>query len=161
MTNKPVWLLDVDGVLNLFHDAPDAWPDVQQFRCRGFLITWSPSMLQRIRALHDAGLVELRWLTTWEDLANRYLGRFGLPKLEVAGHQPFRHSLRDWWKLPHAQAVYQTGARIVWTDDDIAFASDAKAWLDEIGPDRVKAISPNGGLLPEHLDLIEDWLKQP
>jgi len=159
---KPVWLLDVDGVINLFDDAVKAWPDVERFTCLGFQITWSPTLMRRIRAVHDAGFAEVRWLTTWEDLANEHLtGPFSLPELAVAGRRPSHDSLRSWWKLPHAQAVYEAGVRVIWTDDDIAFASDAKAWLDEVGPERMTAVSPRGGLLPEHLDLIERTLATP
>jgi len=158
---RPVWLLDVDGVVNLFATAADAWPDVQRFTANGFKITWSPTMLGRIRQVHDSGLAEVRWLTTWGDLANQHLATpFGLPQLTVAGTQPFRDSLTRWWKLPHAQAVYDTGVRVVWTDDDIACAFGASAWLEQIGPDRMTAISPLHGLLPEHLDTIERWLME-
>lgn len=157
---KPVWLLDVDGVINLFDGAAKAWPDVEHFTALGYRITWSPSMLQRIRAIHDSGLAEVRWLTTWEGLANEHLSEpFGLPQLTVAGGRPFRDDISTWWKLPHAQAAYETGVHIIWTDDDINFASDAKKWLEEVGPDRMTAISPHGGLLPEHLDLIERQLQ--
>lgn len=158
---RPLWLLDVDGVLNFVHKDPASqWPDVEQFMSsNGYRISWSPTMLKRIRAVHDRGLAEVRWLTTWEDLANVYLAdTFGLPALTVAGCRPFPDSPRDWWKLPHAQTAYATGARIVWTDDDIAYDQPAKDWLSEIGRDRMMAISPRGGLLPEHLDLIEQWL---
>jgi len=160
---ETVWLLDVDGVLNFIpyarDDAAGTWTDTERFRAgNGFMIHWSPSMLARIKAIHESGRAEVRWLTTWAEEANELLAeRFGLPQLTVAGSPLAREEL-GWWKLPDAQAVYESGVRVVWTDDDLAFSTRAQAWLEEIGPERMLAIAPRGGLLPEHLDLIEKWL---
>lgn len=162
MTTKPaaVWLLDVDGVLNLFDAASDAWPDATRFTSgNGFPITWSPVMLQRITAVHDSGLAEVRWLTTWGEHANTYLADvFGLPPLTVAGSPPWREGA-EWWKLPHARSVFDGGAHVVWTDDDIQFSPEATAWLHDADPERILPISPHtGGLLPDDLDRVERWL---
>lgn len=157
----PVWLLDVDGVLNFLHDksAARAWPDAAKFRSgNGFNICWSPQMLKRIRAIHDTGLAEVRWLTTWGSQANTFLSEtFGLPTLEVAGSPPFLEK-SGWWKLDDVRTVHETGVKVVWTDDDIVYSSEALAWLEEVGSERIRCVSPTGGLLPEHLDLIETWL---
>lgn len=63
----PVFLLDVDGVINV--DRP-AWPDAD---ARATVTTsdgvtwpfrWSPALVIELGRLHAGGLVEIRWCTT-------------------------------------------------------------------------------------------------
>src|SRR5262249_22069995 len=64
---RPVWLLDVDGVINAgspgWGGAPrtgNAYSSGMEFRIR-----WAPPLVARIRALHDRGAAEIRWCSTW------------------------------------------------------------------------------------------------
>lgn len=178
---KPVWLMDVDGVLNIIGWGSDgvkkAWDDTYRFVAMGFQITVSPRMIRSIEGWRRSGLVEVRWLTTWEDHANEFLSpEFDWPQnLQVAGRREesqlerprkfseSRVSYREdvgWWKLEFAQAVYETGVPVIWTDDDIAFAPDAKEWLRTVDDDRMLAISPHSGLTPGDLVRIERFIKR-
>jgi len=157
----PLWLLDVDGVVNALDPGQHAWPDFTTFRARGFTIRYSPSLLARVAALHAQGRVEVRWLTTWWETANQHLGEaFGLPELVVANTEQEFSARGQWWKLPVAQRLRaETGRRLVWTDDDLTHVDDAVDWVRAQG-DEVLAISPNTyvGLTPADLDTIEAWV---
>jgi HAD domain in Swiss Army Knife RNA repair proteins len=95
----PLWLLDVDGVLNVVTLAPDAtlWPRWRRGvartddRSRAWPITWSPDVIDRLTDLLTARRVEIAWLTTWGEDANDELAALlGLPQLPVAGCPPSR-----------------------------------------------------------------------
>lgn len=161
--SKPIWLLDVDGVLNLFGSAPAAWGDTEQFTANGYPITWSPKMLARITEIHGNGLAEVQWLTTWGHYANAYLAhRFGLSQLTVALEPPrdiYRYPFDEWWKLPAVREAYDAGNTVLWTDDDIPYYPEVRDWLKTTDAERILTVAPTDGLLPEHLDVIERWLE--
>ena len=165
MSDKPIWLLDVDGVINAFDESGPVmgdWGDWTGFTARGFPIRYSPKMIARILALHEADRVEVRWLTTWGRHANTDLPELGLPEFAVAAEMPFRE--RDgWWKLPVAQELFDQGHAIIWTDDDMAFVSDAQDWLRAVGQTArglvdLHAFAPKGAISQAEMDGIEAWL---
>lgn len=157
----PIWLLDVDGVVNALHPELHPWPDMTCFTARGFSIRFSPTLLGRVAELHRTGRVDVRWLTTWWDTANVHLAEtFGLPQLLVANTAQEFHARQQWWKLPVAQRVAeQTGRRLVWTDDDLDHVPDAGLWARSRQPE-VLLVCPDSylGLTPEELARIEAWL---
>lgn len=157
-----VWLLDVDGVLNALANKPAE--GCLRFAANGFLITYDPSIVQRIHGMHESGLVEVRWLTTWESAANAHLcGPFGWPQLALAGDRPVADEAL-WWKVALAKAVYDEGKRVVWTDDDLAYEVQYghAAWVETADPGRLLAIAPEPltGLTHAELDRVEAFLKQ-
>src|SRR5215207_6012331 len=78
-TLPPVLLLDVDGVLNAVQpDLPAGW---RRGTYNGFVLSWDPTVTARLRKLHESGRVELQWLTTWTENADRLLAEpMGLPR---------------------------------------------------------------------------------
>ena len=164
--DAPIWLLDVDGVLNALAQHPDplVWPDYRHTRARAqrawFPITYSPTACARVREWHQAGLVEIRWLTTWGHEANTSLaGELGLPQAEVVG---LPGSSQVWWKLPMAQQVHlaEPHRRLVWTDDQLQFCPPALDWLDELGGSALGLTpEPTTGLSPADLAAIEEFLR--
>lgn len=194
MTNDvttPIWLLDVDGVINALpwyvseggRDIPEpAWSDYTEVRASpgndgshypqgGYRITYSPTLVQRIVALHESGVVEVRWLTTWGSGANGELRRkLGIPQLEVSGEMDEatafqgKYDKYSWWKLPCAQKVRaeNPGRPIIWTDDDLYQRStaDATEWLH--GETGILAIAPDEahGITPEELAMIESFISE-
>ena len=166
----PVLLLDVDGVLNAVRpDLPEGW---QRGRFNGYVLSWDPSVVARLRAMHESGAVELQWLTTWTEMADRLLaGPLGLPRgLRTHGRDVgstgFGGSLRGlsgWWKLTAAQAVARAepARRIVWIDDDLAEqAEDTREWIDQRGELLVVAPDWSTGLTHGELDRVDAWLAQ-
>ena len=173
MSDKPVWLLDVDGVLNaVTRKRPPAtstgWPADGWRYVEGdagtasFPIVAAEGVLEFVRRVHKDGLAEVRWLTTWEvgDYILPLAEKLDLPRFEIAGRE-MDVPLGEWWKLVIAQRVYGQAGPLVWTDDDISFIHAAKVWAHTRPAGTLLAISPNGGqgLHPTHLAKIEAFLE--
>src|SRR3712207_9363265 len=77
--DRPILLLDVDGVLNAARvDLPAGW---ERGTFNGYVLTWDPTITARLRELHVSGRVEIQWLTTWTADADRLLAEpMGLPR---------------------------------------------------------------------------------
>ena len=165
----PILLLDVDGVLNAaLLDLPEGW---RRGTFNGFLLSWDPTVTDRLRGLHEAGRVEIQWLTTWAEKADELLAEpMGLPRglrvhaREGVASTGFTGQLRGasgWWKLAVAREVARAepGRRIVWIDDDLAVqAGDVVEWLG--AHPHVLVVAPDlfVGLTHEQLDEVEAWL---
>jgi hypothetical protein len=180
---RPVWLLDVDGVLNAATGTPDetAWPAWRTGRATAaggrWQITWAPPVIEAIRRIHDTGSVDVLWLTTWEDAANESLAPLlGLPELPVAsrarggdpgraahGFTTTRAAARNrWWKLDVARRVLdpEPYRPLVWTDDDLSWEPDARAWAEQRpSPTLLVAPATDVGLTAEHLEAIEEFCR--
>ena len=169
---RPVLLLDVDGVLNAVRrDLPEGW---RRGTFAGYVLSWDPTVVERLRTLHETGRVELQWLTTWAEMADRLLAEpLGLPRglrtharPEVAptGFGGRLGAVAGWWKLAAARAVAaaEPGRRIVWIDDDLADqAADTREWLVANGQVLVVAPAVATGLTHAELDRVESWLAGP
>ena len=154
-------LLDVDGVLNAVHPrSPFVWDDYVEDHANRFLITYSATVARFFAEL--AADVEVQWLTTWAELANRFLSpMLGLPDFEVAGSPDW--DAPAWWKLTIAQRLWERDhTPFVWLDDDIAFYPEAMDWLAtlEEGRDYLAiSSSVDEGLRQEHLDQITSFIE--
>ena len=125
-------LLDVDGVLNAVHPrSPFVWDDYVEDHANRFLITYSATVARFFAEL--AADVEVQWLTTWAELANRFLSpMLGLPDFEVAGSPDW--DAPAWWKLTIAQRLWERDhTPFVWLDDDIAFYPEATGLAGHAG----------------------------
>lgn len=160
----PIWLLDVDGVLNAVC-YPDRPPRTWQRWRSGiasaggerFMITFAPELMAGIRELHEAGAVEVRWLTTWAREANDGLRELlELPAFPVAGEPEYAGA---WWKLPCAVRAAEEDRPLIWTDDDLDASVAARRWAADVG---VLAIAPDPaiGLTPADLDAIRTFCGQ-
>lgn len=179
MTGLPVWLLDVDGVLNAVVSSgkkppksagwpADSWRDFHaRHRDKWYRIVAAEPVLDVVRRAHTEKLAEVRWLTTWEDddaVLTEIAPKLGLPEFPVAGRQeefPARHL---WWKLPIAMRTYaeDPDRDLLWTDDHFSMWRPAKVWATTY-QDRVTVVSPNEGqgLIPAHVNKIVRWLELP
>lgn len=160
---KPIWLLDIDGVLNAARpgwDAPpySAWvSDWDNFRWR---IRWSPACIKRIQLLWQSGNVDIQWCTTWccRDDISKLEATWGLPRLPRAIRPlPSDTSTTIFaQKVAAANAVIASGIPLIWTDDDISpslIDSELNEW-DHL----LIAPRPSRGLRPHDLDLIETFI---
>lgn len=157
---KPVWFLDVDGVVSPYGDSHDADAWLYDHERPGPLsVPYRRALVGRIAGMH-AGLVEIRWLTTWApEEVTVWTERAGLGPFGVAGRAEGPYS---WWKV-NTVVAWLTGdsdRRAVWTDDDIANSPHRLRRLRSTFGDRLLAIAPDRtvGLTDEHLDRIEEWL---
>jgi hypothetical protein len=131
----PVWLLDVDGVLNAVSSKPDGsvWPRNAWLEgvAEGWPIKAAEPVLRFVRDVHAAGVAEIRWHTTWQEAAQGELTQLlGFPDLPLQPCPEFHSGVNaaggsslgpgDWWKLPAAHRVLRDeGRRLLWTDDDL------------------------------------------
>lgn len=178
---RPLWLLDVDGVLNAATAAPaeSVWPQWRTGWATALSstwpITWAPAVVAAISRAHTSGAADIRWLTTWQDAANASLAPLlGLPLLPVArrvgeleagpgphGYLGGRARARDrWWKLGVARDLLdpQPYRPLVWTDDDLVWERDANEWAARRpGPTLLIAPATDTGLTAEDLAVIEEF----
>jgi hypothetical protein len=180
MNRPPVWLLDIDGVVNAISvdPHPAVWPADRWVRakatCAGVewpLLAAGP-VLDFVRRAHLAGLAEIRWHTTWQHEAADVSRALDLPEFPVQPAPEFRsiHAVggaapvgATWWKLPAAQRVVaDEGRALVWTDDDAEIQLDG--WTGEEQALRrtrsVLIVAPRTqvGLTPDDLLAIDAFL---
>jgi len=192
--HRPLWMLDVDGVLNAVARRPDrgVWRDWRHGRATADGVEWpiwfSPTVTGTVARLHESGVVEVRWLTTWGVHANGELRELlGVPELEVAGEPPHvsgdhgagshgeavaREEPEDgtapWWKLEAVQRTLldEPERPLIWTDDDLGGERDAVSWVERHVPRRLLVSPrPDVGLTPRQLRAIraycEDFADTP
>ncbi len=169
--HPPGLLLDVDGVLNaVAPDLPEGW---RRGTYNGYVLSWDPTVVARLREWHESGRVELQWLTTWTEKADELLAEpMGLPRglrthsrddVLPTGFEGRLGGLSGGWKLAAARAVAEAepDRRIVWIDDDLADeAEDTSEWLAANGHVLVVAPDLSTGLTHAELDRVEAWLAQ-
>jgi hypothetical protein len=156
--NRPVWLLDVDGVVNVARPGWDAAPRSGNAYADGtaYRMRWAPALIERIRLLHCNGNVEIRWCSTWCAEAEQIERLFGLPRLERSWHHDLSATTAPAAKLDAARAVLDQGQHLVWTDDtEVPTSGPIHEELTRTGRALLIAPSPRRGLQPEHLDAIE------
>ncbi len=169
----PVWLLDIDGVVNALARGPVAgsWPPerwVQQVISAD--IPGSGRMVLPIFAARPVldfvtravrtGAAEVIWHSTWREAAVSDLAPvLGLPPIPVSYAPEWTHRPeRLWWKLPAAQRVVESGRRLVWTDDDIAVVPDQVAALTAHPDTLLISPDPQSGLTADNLQSIADFI---
>lgn len=160
---RPLWLLDVDGVINaVCHSVPDGY---ERRVINGFKITWPVEIVARMKQLHETSAAEIRWLTTWcEDAANMIAPALGLPlDCVVEGSDDHKARLSGWWKSYAAKRLSDADPdrALIWTDDDLTDAERKGEvdWLRErTGP--TLAIAPDWrcGLTPKLMRRIESFI---
>jgi hypothetical protein len=164
----PVWLLDVDGVVNARRPAFDA-PFAQGHAFVDgvtYRLQWAPALTRYIKSVHKRRAAEVRWATTWVDHILQVERLLRLPSLETA----FR--VREVQgtdgdvdpaelKLRAALHVVEVERRpLIWTDDDAIPTSgpDLGRLQDADVPVLLLAPDPYEGLRPEDLTRIDEFL---
>ncbi|HEX6968729.1 MAG TPA: hypothetical protein VF174_07980 [Micromonosporaceae bacterium] len=160
----PIWLLDVDGVINTSRPGWGAAPrrGTAVAGGVGYTMRWAPALINRIRTLHINGVVEVRWCTTWCAWADQLEQLWDLPPLARAFTGDINGHAAVLAKIAAARQVLAGGRRLVWTDDDVVPRPNDGPLYDELTADgRALLIRPRGtvGLQPEHLDQIEEFAR--
>lgn len=160
--NRPVWLLDVDGVINCksprWRDDEITYRvmvDGQRYRMR-----WAPELINNIRILHTSGAVDIRWCSTWCAYADRLERLWQLPPLGRAfdEHMSGRHTAMA--KLTAAKQVLADGHRLIWTDDTETPREGSKLHTELTKDGRSLLIVPDEcyGLRSAHIDTIKTFI---
>ena len=151
---RPLLLVDVDGVLSLFG------PGVDRARCTPALVEGIPHLLSRSAAVLLAELAaryECVWCTGWEDRADGHLPHLlGLPT--GWPHIAFSDRPEDaaHWKLRAIDAYAGPDRRTAWIDD--AHDERCRAWAAERpGPTLLVTTDPAVGLTPELAAQLAAW----
>ena len=151
---RPLLLVDVDGVLSLFG------PGVDRAACTPALVEGIPHLLSRAvatRLTRLAASYECVWCTGWEDRADGHLPHLlGLP----AGwaHLAFSDRPEDaaHWKLRAIDAHAGPGRPVAWIDD--AHDERCRAWAAaRPGPTLLVTTDPAVGLTEAQAAQLEAW----
>jgi hypothetical protein len=169
---KPVWLLDIDGVINaLDHLGPPtrAWPagcwrtvEAESAHQIRWPIVAAQPVLDFIWLVHADGLADIRWHTSWQGFANNVSHSLGLPEFPLQPAPEFDEPISlTWWKLPAARRVLtEEGRRLIWTDDDFAEETTRLERRELQATRRALLLCPNTmtGLRQRHLKRIQQFL---
>lgn len=175
MSPVPVWLLDLDGVVNAAsrtfptHAWPaETWQGIEVEDEEG--ITWpikaARPVVEFIKGVHEAGRAEIRWHTTWQAHALHVGRQIGLPDFGVQEAPEYKeYGAEGWWKSPAARRILaEEGRDLVWTDDDadLELGRDERMELATLGR-RLLIVCPDSrtGLCRKHLRRIDKFLHNP
>jgi hypothetical protein len=167
--------IDVDGVINAFPRKADvaSWgwrAEVRRRRVNGYMITYSPELIERLNAIAARPDVRMHWLTTWcSDAAEKLAPAIGLDAEDwtVVGEDTFfgpdfdGHQVANgvWWKFKVLRTLKDRSPRTVWLDDHLKGARSALFWALHEG---ILAIAPNEntGLTLENIEAVEAYLDE-
>ncbi len=163
---KPLLLVDIDGVLSLFGFPPHAPPEGSLHFVDGI-----PHLLSSTAARHLLALVslfELVWCSGWEEKADEHLPHLlglprGLPHLSFAccegtgdaGVSAAGQSIHGHWKLAAIDA-YAGERALAWIDDCIDGACHAWAQV-RAAPTLLVQTSPEQGLTEREATQLRAW----
>lgn len=168
----PVWLLDVDGVLNaMSRPGWSAAPDQRYAHADGlrFRLRWAPALLAEVRDLIRSDAVEVRWATSWVSHIDQIAGAMALPDLPLAFTLPTHlaaasdelHDATRSAKRAAALDVVASGRRLLWTDDAAIWRSGPEREHLEAAGALLIAPDERRGLQPADLAAIRAWLDDP
>ena len=155
---KPLLLVDVDGVISLFDFAPGTRPPGRFETVDGIPHFLSATAGEHLRRL--AGAYELVWCTGWQERANEYL----VHALQLAGELP--HLVfagppgagRRHWKLDAIDSHAGDERPLAWIDDDHA---GCERWARERpGPTLLVTAEPPVGITADHVERLVAWARK-
>jgi HAD domain in Swiss Army Knife RNA repair proteins len=158
---RPLLMVDIDGVISLFGFDPHALPDGAFQTIDGI-----PHFLSRAAAAHLLTLVEdfdLVWCSGWEEKAEEYLPRLldlpaGLPFLRFERSRGAGRSINGHWKLD-AIDTYADAHPLAWIDD--AFDESCHAWAAaRPAPTLLVQTVPADGLTSREALLLATWARE-
>lgn len=171
---RPIWLLDVDGVINALC-APKTWDEhkegIAHLDDGSYKICWSEELIRAIELINKED-VEVRWLTTWGHYANEVLRP--LVNLEEEfpvqaepvyasgyGGASLSYTTFD-WKYMAVLEVLEEGRPIIWTDDDAWTESMLAELTEKAGEIPILTIKPYAldGLSRNDIEIIKSWVIQ-
>jgi hypothetical protein len=154
--NKPILMVDIDGVISLFGFDPVRPPAGRFELVDGVAHFLSATAGEHLRRL--AGTFELVWCTGWEEKANEYLPRaLGLPG--PLPHLTFQRAVgraNAHWKLAAIDAFASAGTPLAWIDD--AHDETCDRWaIARSGRTLLVSTEPAIGLTDRHVAELFAW----
>lgn len=177
---KPVWFLDVDGVINADKPYKNKWGNWKHgvVHTRSLFdepisldIHWAQEVVDFLNNLMDT--VDVVWLTSWSDTANTELvpliglnqtlpNAFTLAEFVVPSHPAWK----EVWNLKRTtvrtligEGGKFEGRPFIWTDDDLD--RSARQEFNYLGKRNTLFVRPfeTTGLIPADLKRITDFLQ--
>lgn len=154
--DKPLLLIDVDGVVSLFGFDPTRRPAGRFEMVDGIAHFLSATAGEHLRVL--ALTFDLVWCTGWEEKADEYLPlALGLPS--GLPHLTFQRSVgkaNTHWKLDAIDALAGPDRPLAWLDD--AHDDRCRVWADaRRGPTLLVGTEPAIGLTEAHVAQLRAW----
>ena len=156
--DKPLLLIDVDGVISLFGFDPEHPPAGKFQLVDGIAHLLSATAGDHLRALADE--FELAWCTGWEEKANEYLPL----ALEISGPLPcllFGSAVptpEAHWKLATVDEFAGPSRPLAWIDD--AHDESCVSWAQQRpGPTLLVSTEPATGMSAEHVEMLLEWAR--
>lgn len=153
---KPLLLIDVDGVISLFGFDPARPPAGRYLMVDGIVHLLSAAAGRHLRTL--AAEFELAWCTGWEEKANDYLPR----ALDLPGPLPclsFGTALKErtaHWKLAAIDEFAGARRPVAWIDD--ALDESCNTWaLGRRAATLLVGTDPAVGITAEHVARLLSW----
>jgi hypothetical protein len=157
--DRPVLLLDVDGVISLFGFAQDRRPAGSFHSINGTLHYISATAGRHLLRL--AASYELVWATGWELTANEYLPYLlGLPEeLPCLSFDDVPVFGEAHWKLSAIERFAGTERPLAWIDD--SHDVSCRAWAEaRPGPTLLVATVSAEGIGDQHVDRLLRWAQR-
>jgi hypothetical protein len=156
--NRPLLLIDVDGVISLFGFDPTRPPAGRWELVDGIAHFLSATAGAHLRQLAED--FELAWCTGWEEKANEYLPlALGLPG--PLPHVQFERGVRPpnaHWKLTAIERCLDPSRPLAWIDD--AHDERCAAWeAARAAPTLLVGTEPAIGITDEHVTVLRDWAR--
>jgi hypothetical protein len=151
---RPLLLVDIDGVISLFSPLGRERPQGSFHWIEGMPHILSATAAGHLLAL--AGCYEMVWASGWEERANEHLPHLlGLPRL---AHLRFERAVgrtNAHWKLD-AIGAHAGERALAWVDD--AFNDACHEWASSrVAPTLLVQTSPASGLTQREADALRDW----
>jgi hypothetical protein len=156
--DKPLLLVDVDGVISLFGFDPSNPPAGQFLMVDGIAHFLSATAGEHLREL--GADFELAWCTGWEEKANEYLPHaLGIPKdlplvpFDDCDRPPSAH-----WKVAAIDGWVGPDRPVAWVDD--AHDHRCHTWAQaRRAPTLIVGTDPAVGLTREHVAELKRWAR--
>jgi hypothetical protein len=147
--------LDVDGVINHYPRSAKTEFNLKSDDAMGYEIQYHREIFEKLAALP----VEIHWLTTWRDDANKWIApMLGWSDLPVVGREEYDSQIAwsnkpsYWWKYITLQNL-NLQEPFIWVDDEIWGYGIEEIWEDVFDPHLF--ITPKGSLSYSDLDEVE------
>jgi hypothetical protein len=153
--DRPLLLVDIDGVISLFSFDHTARPEGSFHSIDGIPHFLSSSAAEHLLAL--ASNFELAWASGWEEKANEYLPYLlGLPTLPYLSFDRAVGRTNAHWKLDAIEAYAGTTRPLAWIDD--AFNDACHEWAEaRVAPTLLVQTLPTSGLAGREREILERW----